>query len=224
MRYDGLTGYSVSNYFATIAITDGASSNGPAVVSGTGGDGVNLRDAPDIASGILTALEEDTAVQLLDGPVTGPAGDPWYQVEAFGASGWMIGDYLDPGGTNVVGDAIVAEALAYLGTPYRWAGTTPEGFDCSGFTWFVVSNVVDGDFPRPNEDQVVSGEYVAPDALLPGDLIFFQNTYQWGLSHVGIYLGDGQMISATGQYDAVGISSLDDPYWSARYLTARRIR
>jgi cell wall-associated NlpC family hydrolase len=126
-------------------------------------------------------------------------------------------------GSSSTGAAIVEAAMGYLGVPYVWAGTTPAGFDCSGFTWFIISNVADANFPRPNEDQVVYGTEIALGDLAPGDLVFFQNTYQWGLSHVGIYLGDGQFIAASGEHDSVGISSLSDPYWSTRYVTARRV-
>jgi cell wall-associated NlpC family hydrolase len=126
--------------------------------------------------------------------------------------------------TDDVGAAIVAEALDYLGVPYVWGGSTPDGFDCSGFTYFVVSRVVDESFPRPNADQIDVGEVVGVGELQPGDLLFFQNTYQWGLSHVGIYLGDGRFVSASGEHDGVGVSNLNDPYWSSRYLAARRVR
>ena len=126
--------------------------------------------------------------------------------------------------TDTTGAVIVSDALDFLGTPYVWGGTTPNGFDCSGFTYYVFSRVVDGSFPRPNAEQLALGENVAARDLLPGDLIFFQNTYQWGLSHVGIYLGNGQFVSASGEHNAVGISNLNDPYWSSRFLAARRVR
>jgi cell wall-associated NlpC family hydrolase len=133
-------------------------------------------------------------------------------------------DSASTDGADEVGAAIVADALDYVGVPYVWGGTTPAGFDCSGFTYFVVSQVVDASFPRPNEEQLDMGAVVGADELRPGDLVFFQNTYQWGLSHVGIYLGDGQFVSASGEHDGVGISNLNDPYWSSRFLAARRVR
>ncbi len=177
----------------------------------------------------LLGLDEGTLALLLDGPVNDAGGGSWYQIEAAEAAGWASGDYLAAAssatlsGGSTVGTEIVNAALGYIGVPYVWAGTTPEGFDCSGFTWFIVSNVADANFPRPNEDQVAYGVEVAVAALAPGDLVFFQNTYQWGLSHVGIYIGDGQFVSASGEHDSVGISSLADPYWATRYVTARRV-
>jgi cell wall-associated NlpC family hydrolase len=73
------------------------------------------------------------------------------------------------------------------------------------------------------DGQVSSGTYVDANALQPGDLVFQQNTYQWGLSHVGIYIGNGQFINAANESTGVTISSLWDSYWGPRYCTARRI-
>jgi cell wall-associated NlpC family hydrolase len=230
VSYDGVIGYSVSAYLESYPAGRESLGDGALVVSGTGGDGLSLRASPAADGDLLTVLDEGSQAWLLDGPVTGDDGDSWYQIEADGLVGWSHGAYLGATGSEMAlaeasttGAAIVEAALGYMGVPYVWGGTTPDGFDCSGFTWFIVSNVVDASFPRPNEDQVVSGFEVGQGDLLPGDLIFFQNTYQWGLSHVGIYLGDGQFVSASGEHSAVGISSLSDPYWSTRYLTARRV-
>ncbi|MEZ4570761.1 MAG: NlpC/P60 family protein [Thermomicrobiales bacterium] len=93
----------------------------------------------------------------------------------------------------------------------------------SGFTYYLMTSILGYDFSRVIETQMESGYWVSSDELQPGDLIFFQNTYTWGLSHVGIYIGNGQMISASGEHMAVGVNDLNDPYWSARYLTARRV-
>jgi cell wall-associated NlpC family hydrolase len=123
-----------------------------------------------------------------------------------------------------VGALLAREALWYLGTPYLWAGTTPDGFDCSGFVYYIVNRVLANDFPRALEVQILWGEWVAPEDLQLGDLVFLQNTYQEGLSHVGFYLGGGDFISAVDEDDGVAIRNLWDPYWSERYLTARRIR
>lgn len=122
-----------------------------------------------------------------------------------------------------VGDAIVSTALNYVGTPYVWGGTDPSGFDCSGFTWYVVNNVANVGLARTLEVQVTSGTHVAADYLAPGDLVFFQNTYKWGLSHVGIYIGGGQFVHAGSERTGVVVSNLWDDYWGPRFYTARRV-
>jgi cell wall-associated NlpC family hydrolase len=122
-----------------------------------------------------------------------------------------------------VGAIVVSEALNFVGTPYVWGGTTPGGFDCSGFTYYIFNNVAGVGLSRSLEVQASSGSYVNPDNLQPGDLIFQQNTYKWGLSHVGIYIGGGQMVNAQSERVGVAIADIWDSYWGPRYYTARRV-
>ncbi|HEX5165770.1 MAG TPA: NlpC/P60 family protein [Thermomicrobiales bacterium] len=122
-----------------------------------------------------------------------------------------------------VGAIVVSEALNFVGTPYVWGGTTPGGFDCSGFTYYIFNNVAGVGLSRSLEVQASSGSYVNPENLQPGDLIFQQNTYKWGLSHVGIYIGGGQMVNAQSERVGVAIADIWDSYWGPRYYTARRV-
>jgi cell wall-associated NlpC family hydrolase len=121
------------------------------------------------------------------------------------------------------GNPIAATAMNYLGAPYVWGGTTAAGFDCSGFVYGVVNEVTGGGFPRSMESQAASGHAVAPQNLQPGDLVFFQNTYKAGLSHAGIYVGNGQFANAANAGTGVTLSPLWDSYWGSRFLAARRI-
>ncbi|MGI9860506.1 peptidoglycan endopeptidase [Moorella naiadis] len=122
---------------------------------------------------------------------------------------------------STVGARIAAIARQYEGTPYRWGGTSPKGFDCSGFTLYVFDRV-GIDLPHSASDQASLGTHVDKDELMPGDLVFF-HTYARGISHVGIYVGDGNFISATNS--GVSIDSINDPYyWGPRYVGARRVR
>ena len=116
---------------------------------------------------------------------------------------------------------IVTVAKQYLGTPYVWGGTTASGFDCSGFTQFVMK-AAGISIPRTTTEQYKVGTYVAKSALQPGDLVFLQNTYRSGISHVGIYIGDGKMIHASSS-KGVTTSDLSTSYYTRHYYGARRV-
>lgn len=122
-----------------------------------------------------------------------------------------------------LGDTIVAFALQYVGYPYVWAGNTPAGFDCSGFTQFVILNTVGVDIGHGIGGQPGAGAWVDAGALLPGDLVFFQNTYQPGLSHAGIYIGDGLFVHAENEGTGVVITALWSDYYGPRYWGAVRV-
>ena len=141
-----------------------------------------------------------------------------------GHAGWAAAAPNDrPAPAPTVGTQIAATAMKYLGAPYVWGGTSPSGFDCSGFVYFVVNQVTGGGFPRDMSGQASMGTQVDPSDLQPGDLVFQQNTYQWGLSHAGIYIGNGQFISAENESTGVAIANLWDSYWGPRFYTARRL-
>jgi cell wall-associated NlpC family hydrolase len=113
--------------------------------------------------------------------------------------------------------ALVANALAYVGTPFRMGGASPSGFDCSGFTQFAFATVGIR-IPRTADKQFYDGKVIAGDPL-PGDLVFFQ-TYEYGPSHVAIYLGNGEFVNAIGK--DVHVESFQSDYFRSRYLGARR--
>lgn len=107
-----------------------------------------------------------------------------------------------------------------VGTPYKWGGTTTSGFDCSGFILHIFKQY-DTKLPRTSNSQSKIGSKVDKDELRPGDLVFF-NTNGRGVSHAGIYVGDGQFAHSSSS-KGVRISKLSDTYYSKRYVTARRV-
>lgn len=115
---------------------------------------------------------------------------------------------------------IIATAKQYIGVPYVWGGSTPSGFDCSGFVQYVfrTHNI---SLPRTSKEQFTVGSWVSKSNLQPGDLVFF-NTSGSGVSHLGIYIGDNQFIHASSSH-GVMISSLSNTYWAPRYYGARRV-
>lgn len=122
---------------------------------------------------------------------------------------------------TVTGSDIVATARACLGVPYVWGGESMSGFDCSGLVQYVYQqNGIS--IARTCIPQYKEGVYVDKSSLQPGDLVFFQNTYTTGISHVGIYIGNGQFIHASSSH-GVMISKLSNSYWAAHYYGARRV-
>jgi cell wall-associated NlpC family hydrolase/nucleoid-associated protein YgaU len=120
------------------------------------------------------------------------------------------------------GGAVVSAAMKHLGARYVFGGTSPAGFDCSGFVWYV-HKALGKPVSRGLWGQLNGGPRIALSALQPGDTVFFANTYMPGLSHAGIYIGGGRFIHASDESSGVKISSLSDSYWGPRYIGASRL-
>ena len=123
-------------------------------------------------------------------------------------------------GRSSAARGIISNALKYMGVPYVFGGTSPYGFDCSGFTKYVFASAGIS-LPRAADGQFYAGTRVSMNNLRAGDLVFFE-TYEPGPSHVGIYMGDGEFIHA-GSSTGVTVSGLYDRYWGERYLGACRV-
>ena len=200
---------------------------------------LNLRYDASMSAGVAAIAPGGTVVAI-----TGESTNGFYAVDWDGLSGYKYGDYLSytdaalserggsgdtgttsPGtGTGTgSGSAIVSFALQYVGYPYVWATAGPASFDCSGFTYWVALNVLGIDIGRGLFTQVVAGTPVSYSDLQPGDLVFFQNTYTWGLSHAGIYIGNNQFVHAENETTGVKISDITSQYYSSRWYGAVRL-
>lgn len=116
----------------------------------------------------------------------------------------------------------VEQALSFLGTPYRMGGTSRKGIDCSGLVGFIFNNQ-GFSLPRTAAQQFQIGTPVEMEELRPGDLVFFANTYKRGISHVGLYVGDGKFVHAENRRRGVVITRLDDGYYRAHFAGGRRL-
>lgn len=122
--------------------------------------------------------------------------------------------------TRHEGVEIVELAKKFMGVPYVWGGTTPSGFDCSGFLQYVFKQY-GINIPRLADEQYLLGEPVKTSQLSVGDLVFF-STYLEGASHCGFYVGNGEFLH-TSSSKGVRIDSLDNEYWRPKFLGGKKI-
>ena len=236
VAYDGKTGY-MSAEFVTVQ----ASSSTLRCYGRVSTDELNVRTAPSVSAGRAFSLTQGTYVS-----VTGFE-NGWFAVTSEKGSGYVSGDYLalcrtkpaavqqtssageSSQGTSsagsALGDEIVAYARTLLNVPYVYGGASASGFDCSGFTMYVMAHFGIS-LPHGSNGQYAKGTAVSYSDLQPGDLVFFCNTaYGAGpTTHVGIYVGDGQFIHASSysSYNRVVITSFSSNGYGRDFVGARR--
>lgn len=127
-------------------------------------------------------------------------------------------------GSSISGQDIIGFGAKFLGTPYRYGGSGPGGFDCSGFVSYCYKQY-GYQLPRTAAGMAGVGTVVSKEGLVCGDLVLFQGTAgSYGITHVGMYVGSGQFIHASSSSGkGVCYSSIYDSYYSAHYYGARRI-
>jgi cell wall-associated NlpC family hydrolase len=202
-------------------------------VANTDGAALRLRAAPGLSAPILQRLPEGTIVMLVGGSAKQADKERWLPVQVDKQKGWVAARYLvrvvalapnvrqlPP--SSALGERVAAAAEALVGQPYVWAGSAPGGFDCSGLVQWVYTQA-GVRMPRLIDDQLTTGKRVEPAALQAGDIVSFNDTYQAGLSHIGIYIGKDRFVHAADEAQGVTISNLLDEYWKPRLHAAVRV-
>lgn len=218
IAYRGATGYVSAEYVDWAA--DGNANLGIGTVSGTS---INVRTAPSTDSSAITQLSH-TAIK-----VTGTK-DGWYSVSLNDSIGYIHPDYITFADSftesiaavaNTTVDKLLTYAAKYLGTPYVYGGSTPSGFDCSGFTSYVYRNALGISLPRTSREQSRTYTKISSiSELKAGDLVFFGSG---SVGHVGIYVGNGSFIHSPHTGSVVKYDSMYGHYanrfmWGGRVL------
>lgn len=234
VTYSGKTGYIKQDYVSTTGSASNTTNNNTSASTGTAAtvkcsSTVNFRSAASTSSTVLGELKNGTAVTVLS------TSNGWSKVTYAGKTGYISADYLvtassgtaiTPSNTaasvsiSAKRQSVLTYAAQFLGVPYVYGGSTPSGFDCSGFTSYVFKNTV-GSIPRVAQAQFDATTRVSKDNLLPGDLVFFGSSTS-SISHVGIYVGNNQFIHAPNTGSVVKYDSITGSY-ATRYQGAGRV-
>ena len=219
VNYNSVEGYMSSEYLdvATKAETD----LGYGKVDADGST-LNMRAGASTSFDSLCSIPSGTVLEL-EGVYEG-----WYKVTYAGNTGYVSSDYItittEPttASSSALGEQIVALAKQYLGTPYVLGGNGPSSFDCSGFTKYIYAQF-GYTLNRTATDQLQNGVSISRDELQPGDLVFFKYNTSKPVSHVGIYIGNGEFIHASTNRYMVQIDQMNSGHYDNVFVYARRI-
>lgn len=201
---------------------------------------VNIRTSPNTSSKVVHQVKKNDTVEIF-GFNCG-----WYKVNSKNQVGYIRSDLVEltekpaenfgvnrgnsssgsssSGSSSTTtlskGEKLAAYAKTFVGYPYVYGGSSPSGFDCSGFMQYVHRQM-GYTIKRTATAQLSNGRKVTRDELKPGDMVFFG--YGSTATHVGMYIGGGKFVHAENSGTGVVISELFTGYYSGRYLTARRI-
>lgn len=196
---------------------------------------LNVRSGYGVSYSVVSKVSRGSNVQIVEVYSNG-----WSKVKLnTGIVGYVDASYLNDYRTGSLNSSVtdsnntqtnqsnkVSEVInlakSKLGCPYVWGAEGPNSFDCSGFTYYVYKNAAGITLPRTSSAQASAGRAISKSQLQPGDLVFF-NTSGSGISHVGLYIGNNEMIHSPSSGKTVSITKINSSYYSSRFVTARRI-
>ncbi|CEN93087.1 C40 family peptidase [Paraclostridium sordellii] len=231
----------VSGQYVSLSGDAGNSGNGGSTETPSTGkkatvtaSALNVRSGPSTSNGVIGTVYKGNTVEILENS------NGWSKIKtSSGQVGWASSQYLSTSGDssnngnsgNTSGgettnpnkaQAIINLAKAQLGKPYVWGAEGPNAFDCSGLTYYVYGqNGVS--LPRTAREQSNVGTTISQSQLQPGDLIFSSTDGSGRVTHVGIYIGNGQMIHAPQEGDVVKVTNSNSSYWQSTFVTAKRV-
>ena len=233
INYNGSTGYVSSQYLQSTKPSSSSSletSQTVKYVNTT--SGLNMRTGPATSYAKITTIAYGQSVNVLS------TSNGWSKINYSGSTGYVSSQYLqstkpssssssNSGSTSVSSSAssVIAYAKTLLGKPYVWGAQGPNSFDCSGFTYYVFKNKAGIVLPRTSSAQSKYGTSVSWSNLRAGDLMFFDTNgaNNGQVSHVGLYIGNGQMIHASSSQRKIVITSVNTSYYKNAFVNARRV-
>ena len=231
VKYNGVTGYVHGDYLTKSTSTGISTSQGTTqYVNAT--SGLNVRSGAGTSYSKIGSLDYKEKVTVLS------TSNGWAKINYKGQAGYVSSSYLqstvpsgstsNSGSNNSVSasaSSVIAYAKTLLGKPYVWGAQGPNSFDCSGFTYYVFKNKAGIILPRTSSAQSKYGTYVSRNNLRAGDLVFFDTNgaNNGQVSHVGLYIGNGQMIHASYSQKKIVIDNFNSSYFKRTFVNGRRV-
>jgi cell wall-associated NlpC family hydrolase len=256
VEWAGYTGFVRTDFLAQASKTAVAGQGGFMRITNTDGDPIRFRTGPSKDAGLNGYVYEGQVFKLLAGPFKDAEGNNWYRVDRKGEVGYVLSTFtqrtntqnpvnnpapapktegrLEPAPAKPAipvpptsgprGQRLSDYALQFVGYRYVYAGKSPAagGFDCSGFVHWVYGQTIEVFTGWTAADNSRFGIEVPLDALEPGDILVWANTYMPGPSHSGIYIGGGRFVHAANEGTGVTINGINEAYYAKRFYSARR--
>ena len=232
INYNGQTGYVSSSYLQT-TVPGGTTSENNNSSTTTTVKYVNATSGLNVRSGAGTSYSKIGSLDYKEKVTVLSTSNGWAKINYKGQAGYVSSSYLqstvpsgstsNSGSNNSVSasaSSVIAYAKTLLGKPYVWGAQGPNSFDCSGFTYYVFKNKAGIILPRTSSAQSKYGTYVSRNNLRAGDLVFFDTNgaNNGQVSHVGLYIGNGQMIHASYSQKKIVIDNFNSIYFKRSFV------